>query len=269
MKTESDHIIYLYCFARYSLLPDLGETGVDGKNPVSLHHHMDIAAVVSIVPFEEFRGPSAESRLSDLSWVGPRAVRHEEVVEQVMHFSPVLPARFGTLFSSTHSIEKILEKHHDTIRGFLDEVADKEEWSVKGLLDQEKAREKLISTLLSRESENLSSLPIGRRYFQEQRLRTSAAKELNNYLKKVCKEMLEDLSNHASDFCERKVLPGIAPEGNNDMVLNWAFLMSRDGVRNVRPLIDRANEDLASQGLTFQLSGPWPPYSFCPALEME
>jgi hypothetical protein len=269
MKTDSDHIIYLYGFARTGLLPELEKTGMDGCNPVFLHNQSDIAAVVSEVPFEEFRGPSAESRLNDLSWVGPRAVRHEEVVEEVIQYSPVFPARFGTLFSSMDGIERILREHHDTILQFLEEVADKEEWSVKGLVDQARAEAKIFSTLLSRESENLSSLSAGKRYFEEQRLRASVKKALSDYLKDVCKEVLEILSDHASDFRERRILHATAPNGDNDMVLNWAFLTPREEVKNIRALLDRANKDLESQGLTFQLSGPWPPYSFCPSLETE
>jgi hypothetical protein len=269
MKPDSEHIIYLYGFARTGILPELEKTGLDGCNPVFLHEHMDIAAVVSRVPSEEFRGPSAESRLNDLSWVGPRAVRHEEVVEEVIRYSPVFPARFGTLFSSMDSVERILKEHHDTILQFLEEVADKEEWSVKGLLDRAKAEAKIFSTLLSRESENLSSLSAGRGYFQKQRLRAGVKKALNDYLKKPSKELLEELSARASDFRERSVLQATAPNGDNDMVVNWAFLVPRDEVNNIRALVDRANKDLESQGLAFQISGPWPPYSFCPALETE
>jgi hypothetical protein len=269
MKTDSDHIIYLYGFARTGILPEPEKTGMDGCNPVFLHNHMDIAAVVSQVPFEEFRGPSAESRLNDLSWVGPRAVRHEEIVEEVIQYSPVFPARFGTLFSSMDSVERILKEHHDTILQFLEEVADKEEWSVKGLVDQVKAEAKIFSSLLSRDSKNLSSLSAGKRYFEKQRLRAGVKKALNDYLKEVCKELLGELSHHTSDFRERRVLQATAPDGDNDMVLNWAFLVPRDKVSNIRALVDRANEDLGSQGLTFQISGPWAPYSFCPVLETE
>ena len=52
---------------------------------------------------EEFAGPEAELNLQQLSWVGPRALRHEAVIEEVMASSPVLPARFGTLFSSAEA----------------------------------------------------------------------------------------------------------------------------------------------------------------------
>jgi hypothetical protein len=53
------------------------------------------------------------------------------------------------------------------------------------------------------------------------------------------------------------------------MVLNWAFLVPRTGLADFRGRIERANSDQKLCGLTFELSGPWPPYSFNPVLERE
>ena len=52
-----------------------------------------LAAVWSPVPVEDFCGPAAEERLRDLTWIGPRVIRHQEVVAGVMRHSPVLPVR--------------------------------------------------------------------------------------------------------------------------------------------------------------------------------
>jgi len=49
-------------------------------------------------------------------------------------------------------------------------------------------------------------------------------------------------------------------------VLNWAFLLPESAVTQFHERVDRVNQDYRSQGLLFQLSGPWPPYRFVPAL---
>jgi hypothetical protein len=261
--------IYLFCFARSSLLPTIEGTGLDDQNPLFLQRFLDIAAVASTVCPGEFCGPSAETRMQDLSWVGPRACRHEEVVEQAMRHSPVLPARFGTIFSSLENLEKRLREHHGAISEFLDQVVDKEEWAVKGLLDRAKAKEELLSFFLAREARRLASLSPGMRYFQEQRILAGVEKELNGWLKEVCKEMANDLDHCAQNFCERRVLSRGATRENRDMLWNWAFLVPRSMVGEFRARIDRANADHAQRGLVFELSGPWPPYSFSPSLETE
>jgi len=261
--------IYLFCFARSSLLPTMEGTGLDGQNPLFLQSFLDIAAVVSSVCLEEFCGPAAESRIQDLSWVGPRACRHEEVVEQVMRHSAVLPVRFGTIFSSLESLEKRLQEHHGAISEFLDQVLDKEEWAVKGLLDRAKAKEELLSIIFAQEARRLASLSPGMRYFEEQRILAGVEKELNGWMKKVCKEVANDLKYYSQNFCERRVFSREATGSERDMVMNWAFLVARGVLADFRAGVDRANADHAERGLVFELSGPWPPYSFSPSLEMD
>lgn len=269
MENNHHEAIYLYCLARPDLSQAIDGTGVDGKSPLFLHRFQDITAVLSTVPLAEFSGPAAEERLQDLAWVGPRACRHEEVVEQATRHSPLLPARFGTIFSSLEGLEKLLKTHHDTILRFLDQVADKEEWSVKGLLDKTKVKEELFSANRAEEAERLASLSPGMRYFQEQQIRSRVEKELNGWLKEVCQGVAIDLGCHAPDFCQRKVLSRDATGLDRDMVLNWAFLVPRKAAADFRARIEQANADHARQGLVFQFSGPWPPYSFCPSLETE
>jgi hypothetical protein len=262
--SEDDEAVYLYCFARAVLLDAVAGESVNAKSPLFLQRFGQVAAVASRVAMEEFCGPDAESRLRDLSWLGPRACRHEKVIEHVMACSPVLPVRFGTIFSSLKGLDDVLKRHHRVISRFLDRVADKEEWAVKGLLNRAKATEGLVSIMLAADSERLSSLSPGTRYFEERRIRADVETELRGWLKGARKKIASDLSRYASDLCERKVFPGNIEGG--EMVLNWAFLVPRSGVADFRARIEQANADYERQGLVFQVSGPWPPYSFCPSL---
>jgi hypothetical protein len=266
-KGEEGEGVYVYCFARSDLAPSIEGKGVDGQHPVFLHAFQDIAAAASMISLEEFCGPSAESRMQDLSWVGPRACRHEEVVEEVMRYSPVMPARFGTIFSSLERLDEALRKHRDAMSRFLGWVADKDEWGVRALLDRAKAKMELFSAAVVVHEERLSLFPPGTRYFEEQRIRTGAEKELAAWLKAVCRKVGDDLTSRASQCRERKVAcrDGTAAE----TVVNWAFLVPRNVAGDFRARVDRANEEHHGRGLVFEATGPWPPYSFCPCLEEE
>lgn len=269
ISTDDDKAIYLFCFAYSYLVPEIAGTGMDGKSALIMQKFLDIAAVTSAVSLEDFSGPSAESRMQELSWMGPRACRHEEVIEEVMRRSPVLPARFGTIFFSLERLKRLLKVHYVAILQFLDRVAGKEEWAVKAFLDRGKAQENFLSEALATEAERLASLSPGRRYLQEQRIRDRVVKEMNRWLKVTCKGIWNDVSRYASDVRECKVLFQGLTEIHTDMIFNWAFLVSRDSVGNFHSRIRRANADYQKKGLFFQLSGPWPPYNFCPSLEIE
>ena len=265
--------LYLFCLARLSRLPDLPPEGpgLDGGSPLQVSGFRDLAAVWSRVKLEDFCGPGAAERLQDLNWIGPRVIRHQQVVAGVMRHSPVLPARFGSIFSSEAKLEGLLRRHHDAIARFLDSLKDREEWAVKGMLDHSGAREKLFSLKLAQEADRLAALSPGKRYFQEQRLRAACEQELSRWLQEVCRGLWRELLDYASEVRERPLLSREAAGGGKgqDMVLNWAFLVPEKVGPDLQAHIREANVRYADHGLSLQCTGPWPPYSFCPTLAQE
>ena len=261
---------YLFCFARSGPLPEFGGTGVDGESPLLVWTFADLAAVLSTVYVADFSGPVAEARMQDLSWLGPRAYRHEAVIEEVMAYGPVLPARFGTLFSSLESLEGLLVKHDRAISQFLDHVTGHEEWGVKGVLNRGKALPELESRYQTggvgqaERNFDLSSLPPGMRYLQRRRVRAAAENELPQWLQATCAGVAEDLRGCASGFSMPKALVNGA--SGSEVVSNWAFLVPKGARADFCGRVQRASAELADQGLTFELTGPWPPYHFAPSL---
>lgn len=263
--------IYLYCLARLSRLPPLPleGRGLDGAGPLEVAGFRDLAAVWSPVPLADFCGPEAAARLRDLTWIGPRVIRHQKVVTGVMRHSPVLPTRFGTIFTSAASLARLLHRGHDTIAASLERFTGREEWAVKGLLDRPAAKEKLFSLKLAGEAARLQDLSPGKRYFQEQRLQAAVDRELSRWVAEVSRGLWGDLQGYASEVRERRLLSRQATGSEQDMVLNWAFLVPEAAVSRFRAEIEAANARFADHGLGLEATGPWPPYSFCPSLELE
>ena len=260
--------IYLYCLARPGASVSVVSTGVDGECPVNLIPYNNLLAVISEVRVEEFVGPEAEARMRDLAWVGPRACRHEEVIEQLIRSSPVLPAGFATLFSSREKLERWLEDHYEALSGALDRFVDHEEWAVKGALDRRKAEARLLATTLAGEGGLLSSSP-GARYLEERRIQAESCQEIDAWLKEVSAKIANALLEHAAEFRIRDVVSGQAPDEEGVSILNWAFLVHRHHLDDFREQLRWVNAQQFNYGLVLTLSGPWPPYSFCPPLERE
>lgn len=271
MKSQaSTKGVYLYCFAHSALLPPIQGTGVDGARTLFSTSFKDLVAVVSPVLLDEFCGGSAESRMQDLSWVGPRAYHHEDVVEWVMLHSPCLPVRFGTIFRSVKSLGHRMKHHYVPIIKFLSRVSDKEEWAVKGIWDRTRTREYLFAENLAREKKRLDGLSAGMRYLEEKRIASKVETELKVRIEKERANLAKALEGFAAEFSERKILPRPASE-NETMVMVWnfAFLVPRAAFPNFRAQIDRWNARPDQTGLACELSGPWPPYSFSPQLDLE
>lgn len=233
-----------------------------------LWSHAGSTAILNRVPRNEFCGPAAESNLQDLSWVSPRVLRHQAVLERTMRLAPILPARFGTLFSSLAALGGLMERQRETIASFLNRVAQQAEWAVKGLLDREQAAEGLWSRKQAGKAGTLVSSP-GLAYLLEQQSRRKIREELEEGLAVACSTLIEELTPLASEACSREVLSRQTTGAAHEMISNWAFLVPQAAGAEFRERVEQANAKQALPGLAFSVSGPWPPYSFCPALSLE
>lgn len=265
---DTARAIYLYCFALSDFMSEPpGVPGVDGQSPVTLRRHGRVVAVVSEVPRDDFTGPDAEARLADLQWLGPRVMHHEEVIEQVMQRSPVFPARFGTLFSTTDRLTQLVARHHEEIVAFADRMAGKEEWAVKAYLQRSKATQALAAEAMAGLEERLARSP-GMRFLQQQRLQSQAAGRLKEWTAGARDRLRQELRCCATDITERAVT-GAAPPDQGEMVLNLAVLVPRSEAERMLAAVEQLNGEWGPRGLTVQCTGPLPPYSFTPPLTTE
>jgi len=263
--TQVEPGAYLFCFARAGVSTDLTDAGLDGSERPSALELGGTAAIFSPISLDEFQGELAEQRFQDPAWVVPRACHHERVIQAVMARSPVLPARFGAVFSSRDALAQFLAERHQAISGFLDFVGDKEEWGAKAFVDADLARERLLESepALAEQLERLSDSP-GARYFQMKRLRAEAGRHVELWSRRVAEEIQRELAADATAVCPLPLRPSSSSERPDEMVLNGAFLVLRAAAAGFRRRAEALAAHLGGQGLSLELSGPWPPYSFCP-----
>jgi len=283
MNQAESGLLYLYGIARNAWLPDNlfsssphGSAsslptggwssfleGVDNPKPF-VWHEQDFAVVLSQVAAEDFCGPVAESNLQNLAWICPRVCWHQVVLEQILPFGSILPARFGTLFSSLRSLARFLEEHQTIIGCFLDRVTDQEEWAVKGRLALGHSENDTGATPAQGGQPPLSP---GLAYLQTRRLKIKAKQELNQLLAEACHSVEGELATLASEVRQLRVLASEATATDSETIVKWAFLLPKTALPEFRTRIDRANARHSSFGFSIELSGPWPAYSFCPSLE--
>lgn len=261
--------IYVFCLLKQDAARDWEGPGLDEGSPLGRYDLGSLAALTCPVCLDDFSGPAAEDKLQDKEWLIPRLCRHEEVVEQAMTRSPVLPLQFGTIFSSSQALEEQVRPHREVVQEFLDQAASREEWSVKGYWDKAQALKRLSEAKQRQAAARLGSLSPGQRYFEEKRLAAAAKKELGQWLQQSCEAVGQALARHAVGLSRRSLLSGQRDGENREMAVNWAFWVPRGQVEQFKAQLAKDQEALGSQGLFFGCSGPWPPYSFTPRLESQ
>ena len=253
---------YLYCFTR----PDAGraDTVTEALATEALVIQ-DVAVIFARVPLEEWEGAEAEACLQDSKWLIPRALAHEQVVEAYLAQAPVLPVRFGAVFSSATALTEFVTLRIGEISGFLDRMRGFEEWAVKGILDLGRMEQWLTSTdaVLAERRRNLPESP-GTRYFQEKRLKADLLKLSRQWGSALAETLSEELNPCAVEVHLLRAQK--MAEADREMLFHAAFLVSCTAVGAFQGHVERLQEQHALQGLTLEISGPWPPYSFCPEL---
>jgi hypothetical protein len=260
--------IYVYCFARADAEHDPLPHGANGESRVERLIVGEVAAVYSGEQLHEFDadeiGPDQDSRR-----VIERACRHESIVERVMQGSPVLPVRYGTVFSSADALALFVRHNRERIHRALSALAGKQEWAFKAVMQTDKAVEWVLTSdaVLASRYKDVVAGSAGARYLREKQLRSQAqGKARDNALTltdTICTE-LERIAADRAELPSRSLDPS---EHDQVMLRNLAFLVQDCHVENLRARVAWASSTCASQGLRLQLTGPWPPYNFCPVLE--
>jgi hypothetical protein len=264
---NSTKALYLYCFTPAGKVDTTQLVGLDEDYPVIGYPHGDIMAITSQVPLDEFVGQAAEERLRDIAWITPRACRHQAVIAQIENQTALFPLPFGTIFSTEQVLSNLIRQHQAQIHGFMESIKGYREWSCKVFLDRDQAMAKLATEALVAEAQRLQMLSPGARYFEERKIKTAAAKQINQWLHTVLEDLMRELAAETGRHCHRALLSRKATGSVSDMVLNGAFLVAEKSLQTFFDKVDHCKQTYGQTGLTFELSGPWPPYSFCPPLQ--
>jgi len=260
--------IYLYCFTRAgTAVGDLG-TPADGGPDVAALDVGQVTAVISRVGLGEFSAASPSARGEDPEWVVSRACRHERIIEQTMRAGPVLPVKFGTVFSSEQALRTAMRQMGDGIAHVLARLVDKEEWAVKVFVDDAKAREWLLATdpILAARQRNLPESP-GLRYLQARRIDDDADRALRRRRTAVAEEIQGEFRDCGAAMHPLKLQPKGVSGRDADMVLHLAMFMNRNDVPVLEARVRRLGAAYAGRGIALEVTGPWPPYHFCPPPE--
>ncbi len=240
--------------------------GVDPRFTIRIVEQAGLAAIVSEVALEEF-GEGAHGDSAGLAWLEEKARAHEEVVHRALRRGAVLPMRFGTIVGSDEDVRGLLERDTSVFADLLRRVDGKNEWGVKGLVFREQVARWVEArspdaAALHRDAEEASG---GRSYFARKQLERLLDAEVRRTVAACVDDAHERIAACASaarlNPPQQREVSGRAGE----TVLNGAYLVPREREDEFRTVVAELGREYADVGLTFLLTGPWPPYNFVQA----
>jgi hypothetical protein len=285
-----------YAFAQPKCRVQEVGPGVDPHYNVELIRQGPIAAVVSRVALGEFAperllGKTAE----DIQWLRKVATRHNEIICHAATSSAVLPLRLGTVFQSRDSLLAMLARCQSTVAPFLEQLGNRQEWGVKLYLANRRQEpvpghlgpppphyfgpqrgtnpsfDGKTSAADERRTDNANPFPSatsGTAYLTQKKAMLDSRREQRASVYQTIQTVEQSLTSNAEHCCRIRTLPSDLTGRSEEMVYNAAFLLPSSRQGDWLETIEKVHRDTQSKGLVLEVSGPWPPYHFCPTLEL-
>ena len=263
--------LYLYCIREKTEdAPVISERGIDGKGEVFTLAYRELEAVVSKVFLEEFTSEEIQKKAQeDMSWIKEKAIIHEKIIEEAMKVDDkvlsLIPMRFGIIFKDRERLEKTLNEDHQSIKGVLERIKDKQEWSVKVYLKDRKKIEQAIkekNEVIKEKEKEMASLSEGMAFFMEEVLKDIISEEMDKELNNIAEDLFESLSKQAVASVKNKILDKELTGRREPMILNLAYLIPGEKIENFKKEAESLNQEIQAKGLYLEYNGPWPVYNF-------
>jgi hypothetical protein len=214
---------------------------------VSVVQEGRLAAVVARVPLADFGEDVLAERLNDRVWLEEHARAHQDVLQEVAGRAAVVPFRFGTIYRELADVHAMLRERDAELAAALERIRGRVELGVK-------AWAPAAETLAAPEPAT------GRAYLQQRLGARDAARAASAAVAETAQVAHDRLLAHAVAGVANRPQPRELTERDERMILNGAYLVAdRDGF--VAEL-ERLRDEYRPRGVSFELTGPWPPYNF-------
>lgn len=231
-----------------------GVTGVAGE-PVRLVTAAGLAAVAGSVGLDEYGEEPMKRNLDDLDWLAATARAHDRVVAAVTSCGPTIPLRLATLYLDDDRIRGLLEDRRAEFDAALRAVTDRSEWGVKGFGDP-----KALAQTPPEEHSQQGSTGRGTAYLLRRRAELAAKQDVERRAAALADDIHSALLRYAVDGHRRPVTDPVLTGKRAWMIFNGTYLVDNDRAEGFAALV--ADLDAEHPGVTVELTGPWPPYSF-------
>lgn len=230
--------------------------GLDGTSkPRVLDAGEGWSLIVADAPLARYDAGAIDDKLRDLDWVSARAGEHDAVVEHALSLGTVVPLKLFTLFSNEERAIAHVKRSRRSLDRVADRIAGCEEWSLRILLDEKRAREKASAPGPSGPKKKVS----GTAFLARKKAIEDTRKKTGIRGSAEAESLFEALSKLAKKAVRR-------PAPNRDLAarvfLDAVFLVPAKSVEKLKAAVAKVAPGLVEEGFDITLSGPWPAYSF-------
>ena len=238
--------VYVYCISPADHPLPMGVQPIDPSHPIRAVRQDGLQAIVSAVSTDEFGPDRISERAAGREWVERTVRAHDAVVKAALSAGPIIPLRFGILLRDEQAVRQVLETHKERLAETLASLSGTTEWGVK------------IAWRAPNPREGGESLG-GREYLLQRQARIHGAD------KRAAAGRAQELHDRLAGLARDSVLlPTLRHTANADgeLLLNGAYLVADTVQRQFHKIAAAFGDKWDPDGLTCEVTGPWPAYNF-------
>jgi hypothetical protein len=176
-------------------------------------------------------------------------------VSAVLRCGPTIPLRLATLYLDDDPIRSLLDAGHERFFTALRFVDGRSEWGVKGYGDT-----RVLTQSSSEEETEPGRAGKGTTYLLRRRAELTAQQNVERRAAAEADHIHASLQHRAVEGLRRPVTDPALSGKRAWMILNGTYLVDDDQIDGFAALV--AALDAERIGITLELTGPWPAYSF-------
>lgn len=255
--------ILLYCIANEVASNIFEINGLDDIVKLYSIENSGLFAIVSEVSLEEYGEETMSEKGEDIEWLKEKAVIFMDIILKINSISNIIPMKFLTIFTSEERVKNVISENYEQIIHNFNKIKDREELSFKIYCDEKKYKEKVMGEEIRIFEDSLIGKPKGAAFFLKKKFDGELDDKIQNRICSMANSLTDAISSLAVDRKTNKLLAKEITGISTPMILNCAFLVENDNQDLFMTKIDELKADYENCGFTIELSGPWPPFSFC------
>jgi hypothetical protein len=223
-----------------------------------------IQAIVSQVSLRDFGQERLEENLDDMRWLEAKVRSHQDTLDTVVASHTLIPLRFCTLYRTEERIQEMLEQHHADFVQALTRLEGKREWGVKVYCDNKILTQRAgqVSDRVKEIEAEMAAKSSGAAYFMKKKLEETIAAEVERISDEFAQRSHDRLSGCAAEAIISPLQSKELTGRQEAMVLNGAYLVAEDQLAAFRAELASLQDEYGALGVSYEMTGPWPAYSF-------
>ncbi len=260
MNVDHKKLLYIFCVT----LEEPSLQSHPGCDELFFLEIDGLYAAIKYVSEDDYSEVNIKKRLSDEPWLDENVREHLRVIGLIMQVNTVIPFNFGTIYKSKESLKKFVGAYANDFKKALLYLENKEEWSVKAFCNKQKIIENIVvlsQNVADIEAQIKASSP-GKAYILKKKKSDILGKEINSIYNTISKHLFTCMNELPDEYRLNALSTEKLSEEDDDMIINAAFLLRKESVDTFITCTESLIIEHENIGLSLEVTGPWPPYSF-------